>query len=103
MRRFDPRRDGAGVRRHRPPLDARADLVALVWMLRQMVDRAGSIEGFFLEGYDPAADDVGAALDSFSTRALALDLAARLRPRADAARASATSFRGPRRAAAASG
>ena len=35
---------------------ASADLVALLWVLRQMLDRAGSIEGFFLEGYDPSAD-----------------------------------------------
>jgi hypothetical protein len=29
--------------------------------------------GFFLEGYDPGADDIVDALDSFSTRAMALD------------------------------
>ena len=52
------------------------DLVALLWIMRQMIDRAGSIEDFFLEGYDPAAEDVEGALDSFSTRALALDLRA---------------------------
>jgi uncharacterized protein (TIGR02757 family) len=51
-----------------------ADLVALVWILKQMLDQNGSIEGFFLAGYDESADDVGLALDSFSTRALALDL-----------------------------
>jgi uncharacterized protein (TIGR02757 family) len=41
-----------------------------------MIDRAGSIEGFFLEGYDASADDIAGALDSFSTRAMALDLKA---------------------------
>jgi uncharacterized protein (TIGR02757 family) len=50
------------------------DLVALVWVMKQMIDRGGSIEGFLAESYDPAADDIGSALDSFSTRALALDL-----------------------------
>ena len=50
--------------------------MALVWIMKQMIDRAGSIEAFFLEGYDPAAEDVEGALDSFSTRALALDLRA---------------------------
>jgi uncharacterized protein (TIGR02757 family) len=50
--------------------------VALVWVMKQMIDRSGSIEGFFLEEYDPAADDVEGALDRFSTRALALDLKA---------------------------
>jgi uncharacterized protein (TIGR02757 family) len=51
-----------------------ADLVALLWILRQMLDRSGSIEGFFLEGYDAGAEDIEPSLDSFSRRALALDL-----------------------------
>ena len=52
VRRFDPRRDApafAGIV-HRWTREA--DIVALLWLLRQMIDRAGSIEGFFLEGYD---------------------------------------------------
>jgi uncharacterized protein (TIGR02757 family) len=52
------------------------DLVALLWILRQMIERSGSIEGFFLEGYTGSDPDLGAALDSFSRRALALDLRA---------------------------
>jgi uncharacterized protein (TIGR02757 family) len=76
VRRFDPRRDGpafAGVghRWTRGP-----DLVALLWVLRQMIDRAGSVEGFFLAGYEAGADDIEGTLDSFSTRARALDLKA---------------------------
>jgi uncharacterized protein (TIGR02757 family) len=50
------------------------DLVALLWIMKQMIDRAESIEGFFGESHDPRADDVTAALDSFSVRALALDV-----------------------------
>jgi len=50
------------------------DLVALLWLLRQMVEADGSIEGFFLRGLDPGAADLAHALDSFSQRALALDL-----------------------------
>jgi uncharacterized protein (TIGR02757 family) len=49
------------------------DLMALLWILRQMIDRAGSLEDFFLQGA-PTDDDVGRALDSFSERALALDV-----------------------------
>lgn len=76
VRRFDPHCDGpaftdVGHRWIRGP-----DLVALMWLMRQMIDRAGSIEGFFLEGYDASAEDIEAALDSFSTRALALDVKA---------------------------
>ncbi len=50
------------------------DIVALLWVLRQMLDRSGSIEGFFAEGDDPSAADVGDGLESFTTRAMALDL-----------------------------
>jgi uncharacterized protein (TIGR02757 family) len=41
-----------------------------------MIERSGSIEGFFAEGLDAGAVDVEAALDRFSTHALALDLRA---------------------------
>jgi uncharacterized protein (TIGR02757 family) len=74
LRGFDARRDGpafAGIV-HR--WTRAADIVAMLWLLRQMIDRSGSVEGFFLEGYDAAADDVADALDSFSTRAMTLDL-----------------------------
>ena len=60
------------------------DVVALLWVLRQMIERSGSIEQYFLEGDDPAAPDVGPALDSFGARALAIDVRAiygRQRPR----------------------
>jgi uncharacterized protein (TIGR02757 family) len=61
-----------------------ADFAALVWILHQMIERSGSIESFFVEGLAADAIDVGAALQSFSTRALALDVSAvygRKRPR----------------------
>src|SRR5262245_46278526 len=75
IRRFDPAQDrdrlaGLGHRWIRS-----ADLVALLWLMRQMLDRSGSLEGFFLNG-GADADDMEQALDSFSTRALALDLTA---------------------------
>ena len=50
------------------------DIVCLLWVMKQMIDRSGSIEQFFVEGYDAAADDLEGALESFSARALALDL-----------------------------
>ena len=50
------------------------DLVALIWILRQVLDASGSIESFFVEGLSDDDEDVSAALDSFSTRALALDI-----------------------------
>jgi len=74
VRRFDCRRDGPSFAHIVHRWTGGDDLVALLWTARQMFDRAGSIEGFFLEGYDAAADDVESAIESFSTRAMALDL-----------------------------
>jgi uncharacterized protein (TIGR02757 family) len=80
VRGFDPRRHAAAFAgiAHRWTRDV--DLVALVWILRQMFDRAGSIEAFFAQGWDPAAEDVEGALDSFSARATALDVRAAYGP-----------------------
>jgi uncharacterized protein (TIGR02757 family) len=76
LRQFDPRRDapafdGIVHRWIRPK-----DIVALMWVMHQMIVTAGSIERFFVLGDDRSSSDVEAALDSFSTRALALDLKA---------------------------
>lgn len=72
VRKFDPRRQRAAFE----PLVHRwtrgRDLVALLIILQRMLDR-GSIEQFFLDGYDYAAVDVSQALESFSNRALAID------------------------------
>jgi uncharacterized protein (TIGR02757 family) len=76
VRRFDPRRDAPAFKGIVHRWIRERDLVALVWVLKQMLDRSATIEGFFLEGYDPAAADVATALDSFSERAMALDLTA---------------------------
>ena len=74
IRDFDPARDGDGLR----PLVHRwirgVDLIALLWILRQMIREAGSIEGFFLDGHAAAAPDVGPALNRFAARARAIDL-----------------------------
>jgi uncharacterized protein (TIGR02757 family) len=74
VRAFTPQRDSSSFDGlvHRWIRDA--DLVALIWMLRQMLDRSGSLESFFIEGHESGARDVGPALESFSSRALALDL-----------------------------
>jgi len=73
VRAFEPRRQ----RKDLEPLVHRwtrgADFAALVIILQRMLQK-GSIEAFFLEGYDPAAADVSGALDSFSRRALETNL-----------------------------
>ncbi|MEW6321342.1 MAG: TIGR02757 family protein [Acidobacteriota bacterium] len=50
------------------------DLAALVWVLRRMLDEAGSIEGYFARGLEPDAVTVESALESFSARALAVSV-----------------------------
>ena len=74
IRAFDAERDGAALR----PLVHRwirgRDLIALLWLLRQMLDEAGSLEAYFAKGWTAQAPDVAEALESFSTRARALDL-----------------------------
>ena len=74
VRRFDARRDAASFDGFVHRWTRSRDIVALVWLMRQMIDRAGSVEGFFLEGYDAGAEDIEGGLDSFSARAMALDL-----------------------------
>ena len=76
VRRFDPRRDAAAFTGIVHRWTREADIVALLWLMRQMIDRAGSLEGFFLSGYDASAGDVEGALDDFSKRAMTLDLKA---------------------------
>jgi uncharacterized protein (TIGR02757 family) len=75
VRGFSPdqasRFDGVGHRWIRS-----RDLAALVWLLHQMLRDHGSIEGFFAAGLDAGAESIGDALESFSTRAMALDLKA---------------------------
>jgi uncharacterized protein (TIGR02757 family) len=52
------------------------DLAALTWLLHQMVRDHGSIEGFFAAGLEPGADSIADGLESFSARAMALELQA---------------------------
>lgn len=49
------------------------DLCALLWGMRQMVERSGSIQSFFLNGYNSAADGMGGSLNSYTAAVLALD------------------------------
>ena len=42
------------------------DIVALLWVLRQMLERVGIDRGVLPRGLRPGAPDIGDALDSFS-------------------------------------
>lgn len=74
VRRFDPKAPHPELRAMVHRWIRGVDIVALLWVLRQMLDEAGSIEAFFAAGYAAEAVDIGEALDSFSRRAMALDL-----------------------------
>jgi uncharacterized protein (TIGR02757 family) len=52
------------------------DLAALTWQLHQMVRDHGTLEGFFAAGHAADAGSVEDGLESFSRRAMALDLKA---------------------------
>ena len=96
------RRDAAGFAAIVHRWTRGADLAALHLDAAPDDRRAGSIEGFFAAGHDARAEDVQGGLESFSTRAIGLDVSAgtapsRRRPGV------ATSSRGRRRAGPASG
>ena len=76
VRAFEPARDRRSLDHLVHRWTRGVDLAALVWVLRQMLDSHGSIEAFFVDGADAAAETVEHALDAFSRRACALDLKA---------------------------
>ena len=73
VRDFEPARDREPFREFVHRWIRGTDIVALLWLMHQILASHGSLEGFFVEG-DPGGDDVRDALDSFSQRAMALDL-----------------------------
>ncbi|MBI3932902.1 MAG: TIGR02757 family protein [Acidobacteria bacterium] len=73
VRRLDPREAARRLDGFRHRFNDGRDVACLLFFLRQMLEGAGSVEAFFTRGDDPTAADVGPALVSFSTRALALD------------------------------
>ena len=76
IRRFDPARDSASFAHIVHRWTRGRDIAALVWLLHQMLQQAGSIEAFFVAGMQADAPDLSGAIDSFSSRAMALDLKA---------------------------
>jgi uncharacterized protein (TIGR02757 family) len=73
VRSFDPGRQARDLKPIVHRWTKGEDLTALVLILQRML-LTGSIEAFFLEGYDPKAPDLSASLESFSTRALQTNL-----------------------------
>ncbi len=73
IRQFDPARDGTPLRGLVHRWTRGEDFVALLWVLRTLIEQHGSLERCFALGHVPAATDVGPALEAFSTRARAVD------------------------------
>jgi uncharacterized protein (TIGR02757 family) len=74
VRSFDPSEKHPELRAMVHRWTRGVDIAALLWILRQMLERSGSVEAFFAEGLADSDVDVSGALDSFSTRALAVDV-----------------------------
>lgn len=74
VRQFDPRRHGEPLR----PLVHRwvrgVDLIALLWLLRSMLERHGSLEAAFASGSSQGDDDLGPAIERFSSEVRTIDL-----------------------------
>jgi uncharacterized protein (TIGR02757 family) len=92
IRRFSVRQHAAPFQDFVHRWTRGADIVGLLLVLQQMVEQHGSIEGFFVQGLDPSAIDIEAALESFSTRACAIDVRAAYGGRKPPARAGVPFF-----------
>jgi len=73
VRAFDPARDGRALESLVHRWTRGRDFIALLWVLRRLIDTHGSLEDAFLP-VDPAAADLGAAIERFSGAARAIDL-----------------------------
>ncbi len=74
VRNFDPARDSDELRPIVHRWTRGKDLIALMWILRRLIDEHGSLERSFATGLDPAAPDVSDAIEAWCTRARSVDL-----------------------------
>ena len=74
VRRFEPARELPRLAPFVHRWTRGRDVAALFVILRHMLDSAGSLEAFFLQGDVPAAPDIRPGLESFCARARAVDL-----------------------------
>lgn len=73
VRRFDARAQASRFADFSHRFNRGDDIVLLLHYMKQMIEKDGSIGGFFRVGYDPDAPDIGGALASFVDRTLSLD------------------------------
>ena len=70
---FDPHRDRERLRWFYYRFNTAKDLVCLLWLLRQVLERYGSLQALFLQGYREHQEDTRAALACFVEGILNLD------------------------------
>lgn len=73
---FDPRAGLHTFSRFKHRFNDGRDLSALFLGMQQMLRQSGSIQSFFLRGYNTADSDVSGSLNNYTTAVLALDYAA---------------------------
>lgn len=76
VRTFDPDRHGASLRGLVHRWVRGVDLVALLWILRVMIERHGSLEAAMALGVSSDHPDIGPAIERFADEARAIDLSA---------------------------
>lgn len=74
VRQFEPARDGGPLGRLGHRWVRGRDLIALIWVLRQLITRHGSLEASLAHHFDSANGDLAAALDSWVAEVRAVDL-----------------------------
>jgi uncharacterized protein (TIGR02757 family) len=74
VRQFDPARHSDELRHIVHRWTRGRDLVALMWILRKLIEERGSLERSFAAGLNPLAPDVSDAIEAWSNRARAVDL-----------------------------
>ena len=74
VRAFDPAKDSDALKPIVHRWTRGRDLVAMVWILRRLLDEHGSLERSVAAHVDPKAADVGDALEAWSNKARAIDL-----------------------------
>ncbi|MFQ6111032.1 MAG: TIGR02757 family protein [Nitrospinota bacterium] len=73
FREFRPKRDGRLFRRFRHRWLRGEDIACFIHLVKQALEEEGTIEGFFLKGYDEGEESIRPALSSFVERLLTLD------------------------------
>jgi uncharacterized protein (TIGR02757 family) len=74
VRTFEPRRDGDGLRAIGHRWIRGRDLVALVWVLRKMIERYGSIEASLASHLGPPGATLADAFDAWSADVRQIDV-----------------------------